>query len=363
MSRQPASVDREGGRRLRSRAGVGSITGGSGRAPTRVRKVSSRVLAPILDRLEGARTVLVAGAGGGFDVLAGIPLATGLRAAGKQVHLANLSFADLTLIPRTAWLGPAVAEVHPDTDGPSHYFPERTLARWLQHQDLPSTVYALARTGVVPLTAAYDLLAHHLQLDAIVLVDGGTDILMFGDESGLGTPEEDMASLAAVTSLAPVRGSTRLDLIVACIGFGIDAHHGVDHTQVLQNIATLERAGGYLGAASVNRGTPEGDAYLDAVAYAHSRTPARPSIVNGSIAAAIRGEYGNAQFTTRTQDTELFINPLMALYFLFDLPTLAAQSLYLETLADTHTIDDITRRIEIFRDTLGRTRDRRTFPH
>jgi hypothetical protein len=54
---------------------------------------------------------------------------------------------------------------------------------------------------VQPLREAYQYLADHLSLDAIVLVDGGTDILMRGDESGLGTPEEDMASLAAVHGL------------------------------------------------------------------------------------------------------------------------------------------------------------------
>lgn len=57
--------------------------------------------------------------------------------------------------------------------------------------------------------------------------------LMFGDESGLGTPEEDMASLAAVNSLET------LDRIVVSVGFGIDAIHGVDHTQVPENLATL----------------------------------------------------------------------------------------------------------------------------
>ncbi len=36
----------------------------------------------------------------------------------------------------------------------------------------------------------YEALAKELQMDAIVLVDGGTDSLMQGDEEGLGTPME-----------------------------------------------------------------------------------------------------------------------------------------------------------------------------
>jgi len=36
----------------------------------------------------------------------------------------------------------------------------------------------------------YEALAKELQVDAIVLADGGTDSLMQGDEDGLGTPME-----------------------------------------------------------------------------------------------------------------------------------------------------------------------------
>jgi hypothetical protein len=39
---------------------------------------------PLLTRLRPARRVLIAGAGGGFDVYAGVPLATALRAQGKR---------------------------------------------------------------------------------------------------------------------------------------------------------------------------------------------------------------------------------------------------------------------------------------
>ncbi|MFC6933743.1 DUF1152 domain-containing protein [Actinomadura yumaensis] len=57
-----------------------------------------------------------------------------------------------------------------------------------------------------------------LDADAVVLVDGGTDILLRGDEAGLGTPEEDMASLAAV------RGLDVPEKIVVSLGFGVDSY-------------------------------------------------------------------------------------------------------------------------------------------
>ncbi|TCO48106.1 hypothetical protein [Actinocrispum wychmicini] len=50
---------------------------------------------PLFTRLRMAERILVAGAGGGFDVYAGLPLAFALTAMGKDVHLANFSFTDL----------------------------------------------------------------------------------------------------------------------------------------------------------------------------------------------------------------------------------------------------------------------------
>ncbi|WP_203736346.1 DUF1152 domain-containing protein, partial [Catellatospora chokoriensis] len=177
---------------------------------------------PLSARLRDAEHVLVASAGGGFDVYAGLPLALALRNAGTRV----------------------------------------TLARWLAAQGHDATVYAFERTGVRPLRAAYRKLVDLLGIDAVVLADGGTDILMRGDEAGLGTPEEDMASLAAVAGL-PVPQK-----LVVSLGFGIDSHRGICHAHVLENLAALQRDGAFLGALSIPPGSAEAAAYCDAVAHA-----------------------------------------------------------------------------------------------
>jgi hypothetical protein len=310
---------------------------------------------PLLSRLRRHDRILIAGAGGGFDVYAGLPLAVALRSAGKQVFLANLTF---TYLGETdvQYLAPHVASVTPATTGADRYFPERRLAEWLADREQPSTIYALEKVGVRPLRAAYTRLVEELAVQAIVLVDGGTDILMRGDEEGLGTPEEDMTSLAAVSKLSGVES------FVASIGFGVDTFHGVCHAHVLENIAAIERDGGYLGAFAVTAAMPEGHAYLSAVSHAHARTPGRTSIVNGSIAAAMEGKFGNVRFTERTAESELFINPLMAIYFAFDLPSLAKQSLYLHLLEDTESIFEVGARIRAFRHTIE-PRPRVPIPH
>ena len=66
-----------------------------------------------------AKNVLIAGAGGGFDVFGGLPLYFWLKRAGKQVHLANLSFTDLSGC-RGEQPVPALLRVKADTPGPSY---------------------------------------------------------------------------------------------------------------------------------------------------------------------------------------------------------------------------------------------------
>jgi hypothetical protein len=316
----------------------------------------SLAVPPLFTALAPTRRVLIAGAGGGFDVYAGLPLAFALWQAGVQVHLASLSFSQLELVNLDAWATENVAAVGPDTESPDWYFPERTLARWLAAHDLPSTVYAFPPLGVQPLRAAYRYLVDRLDIDAVVLVDGGTDILLRGDESALGTPVEDITSLAAVAGLdIPTK-------LVTSLGFGIDAYHGVNHVQVLENLAALDRDGGYLGAVSIPGTSREAVLYRDAVADAQAATPQRPSIVNGQIAAATRGDFGDVQFTRRTSGSALFVNPLMAIYFTVDLDKLAARCLYLDRIENTHGRRQVIGRIEAFRNETN-TRIPRAYPH
>ena len=316
----------------------------------------SLAVPPLFAALAGSRSILIAGAGGGFDVYAGLPLAIALHDAGHLVHLANLAFTSLELLELDAWLAEDVAEIEPDTAGPDDYFPERTLARWLATQDLPTTVYAFPRTGVQPLRAAYRALTEHLGVDAVVLIDGGNDILCRGDESALATPEEDITSLAAVAGLdVPVK-------LVCCLGFGVDAHDGVRQTQILENLAALDRDGAFLGVLSVPSTSREARLYVDAVAHARAATPLRPSIVHGQIAAALTGAFGDVHATDRTAGSVLFVNPMMAAYFTVDLDALARRCLYLDRLEHTIGMRQVHTRIRAFREEIT-PRIPRAFPH
>lgn len=305
--------------------------------------------------LENSRRVLVAGAGGGFDVYAGLPIYERLRSLGKKVFLANLSFACLGATSAQS-LTRSLYAVEPTTTGEDLYFPERTLARFLSQREENVTVYAFEKLGVAPIREGYAYLVQLLGLDAIVLVDGGTDILLRGDEAGLGTPAEDMTSLAAVVAMNVPRR------IVACVGFGVDAYHGVCHANWLENVAALSAEGAFLGATALLERMPEVRVYLDAVNAAEMATSRQPSIVNGSIASAIEGHFGDYHRNQRTQSSTLFINPLMSLLWAFDLAAVARRNLYLEQLSDTQTIWDVHLAIAHFCETV-RQRPRASIPH
>jgi hypothetical protein len=297
----------------------------------------------------------VAGAGGGFDVYAALPIYERLRLLGKKVFLANLSFVSLGTT-NAQMLTRALYAVEPTTTGQDFYFPERTLAQFLSRRGDTVSVYAFEKLGVAPLREGYAHLVQSLGLDAIVLVDGGTDILLRGDEAGLGTPAEDMASLGAVAAMnVPTR-------IVACIGFGVDTYHGVCHANWLENVAALTAERAFLGATALLERMPEVRLYLDAVNTADLRTPLQPSIVNGSTVSSIEGRFGDYHRNPRTQSSKLFINPLMSLLWTFDLAAVARRNLYLDRLVNTETSWDVHLIIEHFCETVCR-RPWETIPH
>jgi hypothetical protein len=311
---------------------------------------------PFFRELEAARTVLLAGAGGGFDVFATLPLYLWLRSQGKKVHLASLSFTDLTATSATR-LGGGVVKVTASCHGPL-YFPELALCDWLAYEGQRAPVYTFSRGGVQDAVRAYAWLAEALSPDTVVLVDGGTDILMRGDEAALGTPNEDIASLLAVDALAGVERK-----MVACVGFGVDTYHGVSHGLALENMAALVEAGHYLGAWSLTPEMEEARLYAEAVRFANRGNQRMPSIVNNSVVSATLGWFGDRHFTDRTAGSTLFLSPLMSLFWTFRLEGVAANLLYRDKVMASQTYFELSTAIERFRARLPQLRQWRDIPH
>ena len=286
---------------------------------------------PFFSLMERSQRVLLAGAGGGYDIFCGLPLYFCLRSQGKKADLANLSFSVLS--EGEERLSPSLLKVTADTPGDRSYFPEKylshvsstdgitlispegcvglkmpqtrmiafrysltplrsarsatpnsvtkcaqryselTLSQWFREregEEIP--IYCFQITGVKPLLASYQTLVEHLAVDTVILVDGGTDSLMRGDEVGLGTPHEDIASIAAVNELEVARK------MMVCLGFGVDRYHGVCHAHFLEAIAQLTQNGSYLGMFSLLEEMPEVKKYRTATEAVFRKMPHQISI-------------------------------------------------------------------------------------
>ena len=298
---------------------------------------------PFLTQLEPCRRVLLMGAGGGFDIFSGIPLHHHLRSQGKEVFLANLSFSRLAESAAVQRF-PGLWEVGPEAGGNAANFPECHLSRWFAEKGQSVPIHCFAPGGVQELLTLYRFLLKDLDVDGLVLVDGGTDSLLRGDEPGLGSPGEDVASIAAAHLLElPVK-------LLASLGFGIDRHHHVCHAYVLEAAADLTESKAFLGAFSLLPCMEGFQALAQAVAFVEQQTPNRPSIVASSIVAAGQGRFGDYHATARTRGSRLFVNPLMSMYWCFKIDGLARRCLYLEPLLQTRTRGEVTRVIRDFRD-------------
>ncbi|MCU0493969.1 MAG: DUF1152 domain-containing protein [Chloroflexaceae bacterium] len=292
---------------------------------------------PILDQLAQSRSILIAGIGGGFDLFCGLPLYFHLRQRGYHVHLANYSFADVQSFGGGIRLSETLVGVKADYDQPVVYFPELHLARWFQAtRQEDCTIWAFHKTGVRPLRENYQRLLEQLQIDTILLIDGGVDSLARGNEAEPGTFIEDSVSMAALVDVP-----SSITRLLVCVGFG--AEREVTHAHMLENMADLAQRGAFLGACALTRAMPEYQAYEDAVLMAHGQPFQDPSVINASVISAVRGAYGDYHLTEKTHGSRLWISPLMSLYWFYDFPTVAAQHLVLPAIKETTSFQEAIR--------------------
>lgn len=280
-----------------------------------------------------SQNILLACAGGGFDIISGLPLYFFFRNLGKNVVLANLSFSALNFSNSKKVCSGTYRVDNNSQELP--YFPEKFVLDWLRaERGEQASMYAFPdQIGVRPLAAAYAKIIKTHQIDTVILVDGGTDSLMFGDETRVGTIIEDACSIAAVSQQPHIKS------YLAAIGFGVE--HDFNHHACLENIATLTKHDQFLGNVAITKSMPEGEAFLQLVEYLNQHMPLHRSIVMNSIASAVKGEFGDLHFTQRTKDTAQFISPLMNMYWFFELQGIYARIGFAKNIINTETKADI----------------------
>lgn len=294
---------------------------------------------PIIEELASCENLLIAGMGGGFDIFCGLPIYFELKKRGKNVHLANFSFSDIENVRHGIRLTPTLVGVTFDPEDIYPYFPEFYLAEWFKiNQSQDVVVWCFHKTGAFPLTENYQVLAEHLSIDGILLVDGGVDSLMRGDEAEKGTVIEDATSLFAVNELSHLKKR-----FLVCAGLG--AEQDITYAHVFENIAAITKDGGFLGACSLTPSMPAYQMFESIVYHVQGKPYHDPSVINSSIISAVRGNFGNYHLTEKTKNSSLWISPLMALYWFFDFDVIVKRNLFLSQLRGTLTFRDALKRV------------------
>jgi len=309
--------------------------------------------------LQENETVLIAGAGGGFDFLCGLPIALELEALGHSVHFANYSFTNLSQVENGVWRSDHLLEVTADsrlTEG--DYFPEQLLARWYREsksQDIK--IWCIGRGGVVPTKASYQWMVEATGATTVICIDGGVDGIFRGDEWDMGTPSMDAISVIS-TSLC---GAPRR--IYACTAFGTEGAEGkVSHAQALNRMAEAIRMDAMLGVSMVLKRDAAGREFLAAVDQIYDwLPPLRRSIIVGSLVAGIRGAYGRTVVHEKTRDRPPWISPLTTLVWFFDADAIAQMKLYYADSLSSQGVRDVAAALDRAREVAG-VKDYETIP-
>lgn len=300
------------------------------------------VSAPLASTLTPGSRVLLAGAGGGYDVMGAVPLLVELEAAGCAVHLASLSFTCLDALKGAEEIHPGLYTVPAESARTAIYCPEAWLADWWSRRTgRAQVVYGIPKAGVEPLRAVYTRLVELLQLDAIVLIDGGIDSLLRGDETSLGTPQEDLCTMMAVRA-APVDHR-----LLACVGFGAEQRDGIAHAQVLERIAQLTESGGFLGVSALLPSSGAGQGYLDALDWVfRNQSTVKRSHIHSEVLAAMGGAFGDC-------GPHRWRWPLLNMLWFFDLDPVVDSHLFARHLVGTETAGEATAYIRGLRKLVG----------
>ncbi len=284
---------------------------------------------------------MIAGAGGGFDVFCGLPIYFALKDLGIPVHLANLSFSFRHGEISGAKHGANIVEVTAGSFGNEYFFPEGYLAKWFDRKRVKQSIFCFRPCGPPALLDSYKLLQQKLGFDTVVLVDGGIDSILCGDEARIGTPLEDMCSLVAVNQL------TLENKLIVCLGFG--AETDVSSSHALETLSELMGTNAFLGATCLEAEMPEVKKFKEATEFVFFEMRGYESVILSSLFSALEGKYGDHHRTRRTVGSELWINPLMPIYWGFDAELVAKNVRYYEQLKDVKTIEQVSEVIRTYR--------------
>ncbi|MCA9883471.1 MAG: DUF1152 domain-containing protein [Anaerolineaceae bacterium] len=179
---------------------------------------------------------------------------------------------------------------------------------------------------------------------------------MIGDEVGAGTLLEDTISLTATFELdIPTK-------ILACIGFGSELE--VSHHNVLANMSALIVDGAFYGSCALTKEMPAYAQYEAACRYVWEQPSHYKSQINMRIVSATLGAFGNHHMYHDYLPLEVYVSPLMSLYWFFDAEAVARRSMLRKAIEGTATIQEAhAQTIKLRALLMSKARQNRTLPY
>ena len=301
--------------------------------------------------LPAQSNILVAGAGGGFDVVCALPVVFALRKLGHNVELANFSFTHLTKL--TGALRPMenlYGVNHATTIKENDYCPEIQLSKWWKGKfNEEKIVWCYSGVGVKPLAEIFNNLKDRLRLDAILILDGGVDGLFYGNEYNTGTPSMDAVSVIAGSLVQDCKR------FYGFTAFGTEgSNQEVRHSDALLRISELIQRRAFLGVSAPSPASEIASDYVSCLDYIHASMEARKhSIMAGSIKSAMQGAFGMQAINAKTQTSPVWISALTLLYWFFDLDTVASSKPIYHNVLETQSVMEVADAFELVREKQG----------
>jgi len=291
---------------------------------------------PVVMQLQKSKNILILGAGGGVDVFSSLPIYFTLEKMKMGLHLANYTqsnWVEINQHVETIPIALGCVGVSGNLKTPSENLPEAYLSSWFRdarNQDVPIWMFKRDQS-VKEYSNSLNMLIKHLEIDAILLVEAGMSSIMKGNEDGSGTMLEDTLTLAAVKNAdVPTK-------ILSCVGFGTETEEKLSHYLALENMAQITKQGGFYGSCSLVSFMDCFQQYKQACEHVWNQPGHRKSHVQTRIIPAAEGEFGDYHMFPDEKKADVFVSPLMSVYWFFNAEAAIYNNVIMPVLEDKET--------------------------
>lgn len=202
---------------------------------------------PVVMRLKQSKNVLILGMGGGFDIFSGLPIYFTLEKMGVKCHLANFTHTPWDSVSNFVDPIP-MADGCIGVDGnikqSSANFPEAYLASWFRdykQQDVKVWLFKRDQS-VSQYSNSLNILVKHLGVDAILLVDGGVDSIMTGNEKKENLTKNFIETSIVLKSVE----NLKIDLFSVCCNNNV-----ISSEEINNRIYNISSQGGFYGGCYI----------------------------------------------------------------------------------------------------------------